>query len=184
VAIEEVRARGREYLALATELLQRARLADPDAGLWEAADLQWWWRTPRRSDAIDQLFWIDSEGPVAGVVLTDWDRAWGCDPMLVPSVSTIPLSAIWERAVEAIHALGLEPVDVLVRDDDAELLALVAGAGFVAEERSGIAWMNAEDRPAVPSLPEGFALVDRAREKRGPHPMRRRSGEEVEARLL
>ena len=36
-----VRASGLEYLALATELLQRARLADAAAGLWEAADLQW-----------------------------------------------------------------------------------------------------------------------------------------------
>ena len=53
--IQEVRASGREYLALATELLQRARLADAEAGLWEAADLQWWWRTPRLSDSIDQL---------------------------------------------------------------------------------------------------------------------------------
>jgi hypothetical protein len=65
-----VRASGFEYVILATQLLQRARLADAEAGVWEAADLQWWWRTPRRSDAVDQLFWIDDDGPVAGV-LTD-----------------------------------------------------------------------------------------------------------------
>jgi hypothetical protein len=50
---------------LATQLLQRARCADPRAGLWEAADVQWWWRTPRRSDDVEKLFWIDDEGPVA-----------------------------------------------------------------------------------------------------------------------
>src|SRR5436853_5009275 len=111
--IQQVRASGREYLALATELLQRARLADAEAGVWEAADLQWWWRTPRRSDAIDQLFWIDDEGPVAGVVLTEWGRAWGCDPIVVPGDSTVPLSTLWARAVEAIDALGLEAVEVL-----------------------------------------------------------------------
>src|SRR5438309_11509653 len=77
MAIHEARASGLEYLSLATELLRRARLADAEAGLWEAADLQWWWRTPRRSDAIDQLFWIDDEGPVAGVILTDWGSGWG-----------------------------------------------------------------------------------------------------------
>lgn len=43
--------------------------------------------------------------------------------------------------------------------------------------------MDAEDRPAVAALPPGFVLVDRARETPGPHPMRRRSGDEVEARL-
>ncbi len=184
MAIHERRASGPDYLALATELLQRARLADAEAGVWEAADLQWWWRTPRRSDAIDQLFWIDDDGPVAGVVLTDWGRAWGCDPIVVPDVSTVPLPTVWARAVAAIDALGLEAVEVLAREDDFELLGLLAGAGFVVEhDRSGITWMDAQDRPDVTALPEGFALVDRARETTAPHPMRRRSGEGVEARL-
>src|SRR5712691_8594548 len=161
MAVHEVRASGLEYLALATELLQRARLTDPEAGLWEAADLQWWWRSPRRSDAIDQVFWIDDEGPVAGVVLTDWGRAWGCDPIVV-SNATAPLAAVWSRALEAIDGLGLEAVEVLARDDDFELLGLLAGAGFVADdEGSGITWMDAADRPDVAALPEGFALVDR-----------------------
>jgi ribosomal protein S18 acetylase RimI-like enzyme len=181
MAANEVRASGLEYLALATELLQRARLTDREAGLWEAADLQWWWRTPRRSDAIDQIFWIDDEGPVAGAVLTDWARAWGCDPIVVPR--TVPLAAVWAPAVEAIDGLALEGVEVLARDDDSELLGLLAGAGFVADERSGIAWMDVANRPEVAPVPEGFALVDRAQGTTRPHPMRRRSGGDVEARL-
>jgi GNAT superfamily N-acetyltransferase len=185
MAIHEVHASGLEYLVLATELLQRARLADAEAGVWEAADLQWWWRTPRPSDAIDQLFWIDDEGPVAGVVLTDWGRAWGCDPIVVPGVSTVPLPDVWARAVEVIDGLGLEAVEVLTRDDDVELRTLLTGAGFVADDyQSGITWMNAQDRPDVVALPEGFVLVDRAQQTTKPHPMRRRSGEEVETRLL
>lgn len=184
MAIWEVRASGLEYLALATELLQRARLADAEVGAWEAADLQWWWRLPRRSDAIEQLFWVDDRGPVAGVLLTDWGRVWSCDPVLVPGVSTVRLRDVWARAVEAIDALGLEEVEVLARDDDAELLGLLASAGFVAaDDPSGFTWMNAEERPQAAPLPEGFAFVDRAREATGPHPMRRRNGEEVEARL-
>ena len=182
--MKEVRASGREYLLLVTELLQRARLADAEAGLWEAADLQWWWRTPRRSDSIDQLFWIDDEGPVASVVLTDWGRAWGCDPMVVPGSSTVPLPTVWARAAEAIDALGLETVEVTARDDDFELLDLLHESGFVRDDhQSGIAWMDAEDRPAVSSLPERFVLVDRAHDPWTPHPMQRRSGDEVEARL-
>ena len=184
MAIQDVRASGLEYLALVTKLLQRARLADAEAGVWEAADLQWWWRTPRRSDAIDQLFWIHDEGPVAGVVLTEWERGWGCDPIVVAGVSTVPLPTVWARAVEAVDALGLEAVEVLARDDDLELLGLLADSGFVADDdRSGIAWMDAEDRADVAALPEGFVLVDRAQETTRPHPMRRRSGEWVEARL-
>ena len=185
MAIHEVRASGLEYLTLATQLLQRARLADAEAGLWEAADLQWWWRTPRRSDSIDHVFWIDDVGPVAAVLLTDWGRAWGCDPIVVPGVSTVTLSTVWARALEAIDAVGGEAVEVLARDDDVELQGLLADAGFMADdERSGITWMNAQDRPDVAARPEGFALVDRGQETTRPHPMRRRSGEGVEARLM
>src|SRR2546421_2910891 len=145
MAIREVPAFGLEYLALVTELLRRARLADAEAGLWEAADLQWWWRTPRRSDTIDQLFWVDDVGPVAGIVLTDWGRAWGCDPIVVPGAG-VSLALVWARAVEAIDALGLEAVEVLARDDDVELLGLLAGTGFVVgDERSGTMWMDAAD---------------------------------------
>lgn len=183
MAIREVPASGLEYLALATKLLQRARLADAEAGMWEAADLQWWWRTPRRSDTVDQIFWVDDEGPVAGVVLTDWGRAWGSDPIVLPGTSAVPLPTVWARAVDAIDALQLEAVEVLVRDDDRELPGLLAGDGFAAgDDRSGITWMNARDRPDVAALPEGFVLVDRS-EASTPHPMRRRNGEAVELRL-
>jgi predicted N-acetyltransferase YhbS len=43
--------------------------------------------------------------------------------------------------------------------------------------------MDAEERPDVTPLPEGFVLVDRALETTRPHPMRHRNGEQVEARL-
>jgi ribosomal protein S18 acetylase RimI-like enzyme len=182
MVVHELRASGLESLSLATELLQRARLADAEAGLWEAADLQWWSRKPRRSDAIDQLFWIDDDGPVAGVVLTDWGRAWGCDPIVVPG-ATIPLADVWTRAVESIDGLGLEAVEVLARDDHIELLGLLDDTGFMpADQRSGITWLDAQDRPDVAALTEGFVLADRTQAS-SPHPMRGRNGEDVEARL-
>jgi predicted N-acetyltransferase YhbS len=184
MAIRELRASGLDYLTLATALLQRTRLADGNAGTWEAADLQWWWRTPRRSDEIDQLFWIDDEGPVAGVVLTDWGRAWGCDPIIVAGVAGVSLPTVWTRAVEAIEALSLEAVEVLVRDDDVELQGLVGSAGFVPDSSlSGTTWMTAEDRPGPIDVPKEFVLTDRAGEPTKPHPMQVRNGESVEARL-
>jgi GNAT superfamily N-acetyltransferase len=183
MAVREVRASGLEYLALATKLLQRARLLDAEAGVWEAGDLQWWWRTPRRSDAIDQLFWIDDDGPVAAVVLADWDRVCECVPILVSGSSTVSLATVWASAVEAIDVLKLDTVEVLARDDDQELLRLLSAAGFVADRRSWFTWMAAQDRPERAALPEGFVLVDRARETSKPHPMRRRNGEAVEERL-
>jgi GNAT superfamily N-acetyltransferase len=183
-AIREVRASGLDYLSLATALLQRGRLADDEAGQWEAADLQWWWRMPRPSDEVDQLFWVDEEGPVAAAVLTDWGRAWGCDPIVVAGASAVPLAAVWARALEAIDILGLEAVEVLARDDDVELRELLVESGFAPQDGlSGTTWMKAEERPALGPLPEGFALVDRMQDAATPHPMRGRNGEAVEARL-
>ena len=138
----------------------------------EAADLQWWWRTPRESDTIDQVCWIDDEGPVAGVVLTEWGRAWGCDLIVVPGVTAVPVSTAWGRAVAEIEARDLDTVEVLVADNDAELIGVLAGTGLVADERSGITWMDAANRAAAAPLPEGFVLVDRAVETSSPHPMR------------
>jgi ribosomal protein S18 acetylase RimI-like enzyme len=103
--------------------------------------------------------------------------------MCVPGVTTVPLSTLWRRAVEAIDALGIETVEMLVDDDDAELADLLVGAGCVAGERDGTTWMDADERPEVTPLPEGFVLVDRAHETTGPHPMRHRNGEQVESRL-
>ena len=184
MTIREAQASGLEYLALATRLLQRVRLTDSEAGMWEAADLQWWWRTRRRSDEIGQRFWFDDKGPIAAVVLTDWGRTWGCDPIIVPGISSVSLATIWASAVDAIAALRLETVEVLARDDDVELLGLLAGTGFEGvDDNSGITWMDARDRPSVAVVPDGFALVDRSRRPTTPHPMRRRSDDEVEDRL-
>jgi ribosomal protein S18 acetylase RimI-like enzyme len=183
MAAKEVEASGLEYLALVTALLQRARLADPEAGEWEAADLQWWWRTPRASDELPQRFWLEDEGPVAAVVLTDWERTWECVPIVVPGLSSVPLEVVWEHAVGAIDSLRLEAVELVARDDDVELLNLLARSGFARDQqRYGLTWMNAGDRPAAAAVPDGYTLVDRDRAD-GPHPMRRRNGEGVEARL-
>jgi ribosomal protein S18 acetylase RimI-like enzyme len=183
MAASEVEVSGLEYLALATKLLQRARLADAEAGEWEAADLQWWWRTPRSSDALGQHFWVDDEGPVASVVLTDWGRTWECVPIVLPNPPSVPLAVVWEHAVDAIDSLALGAVEVLARDDDIELLNLLARAGFTPiENQHGLTWMNARDRPGVAAVPDGCVLSDRE-QATGPHPMRRRSGKGVEARL-
>jgi GNAT superfamily N-acetyltransferase len=182
MAVDEVQVAGLDYLSLAADLLRRARLADPDAGLWESADLQWWWRTPRRSDEIDQHFWVDDEGPVAAVVLTEWARGWSCDPIVVPG-SSVPLAAVWARALETIDGLGLDRIDVLAGDEDCEFLALLRDAGFVVGSgKFGISWLDARERPAVAPLPEGFSLVDRAHSTTA-HPLQRRNGDGVEARL-
>ena len=181
--VVERRASGLESLSLATRLLQRARLADPEAGIWEAGDIQWWWRSPRRSDAVDQIYWVDADEPVAGVLLTDWGRSWGCDVVLVPGIAEVAFDTAWARALEAVAALPRTTVEVLARDDDHELLQRMTRAGFAPSgSHAGITWMRADDRPGVAPLPQGLSLVDRS-VPRGIHPVSRRSGELAERRL-
>jgi hypothetical protein len=54
-----------------TTVLQRARLAHPLDGIWDAADVQWWWRRPRPTDELVLPVWFDEVGPVAAAGLTD-----------------------------------------------------------------------------------------------------------------
>jgi ribosomal protein S18 acetylase RimI-like enzyme len=184
VVVREMRVSGLECVSLATELLHRARLADAWAGLWEAADLQWWWRRPRRSDEVGQLFWVDDDdGPVAAAILTEWGQVWGFDPITIGSVPEVTVASVLARGLDLVNALGLADVETLVRDDDVELRRLLTGYGFdPAGDSSGMCWMDADNRPEVAAVAEGFTLVDR-RQSQSPHPMGRRNGSTVEARL-
>ncbi|HEX5240904.1 MAG TPA: GNAT family N-acetyltransferase [Candidatus Limnocylindrales bacterium] len=185
--IRRVEASGLEALALVTELAHRARLADPTAGLWEAADFQWWWRMPRPSDEVAQTFWLDADGPVAGVLLTTWREAWGLDPMVVPgsgAPSAPPLAEIVGVGVERADGLGIERIETQVRDDDEAMAEVLASRGFAAsDDHGGVTWMDASRRLPAPPVPPGFELADRSEAGDTPHPMERRNGAEVGPRL-
>lgn len=180
----EIKAHGAQALELATQLLQRARLADPDGGIWEAADVQWWWRRPRASDAVDQPFWLDDQGPVAGVLMTSWrDDRWQCDPVVVPSVADIDPARVWAHARDliALHARGV--IEVNLRDDDPTFTDMAANLGLTAGDQGTITWMDPKDRPVPRTPAEGFTIVDRALRADAPHPMRIRSGPAIAERL-
>lgn len=182
--MREVRAAGLGALRLATQLLQRARRADPQAGLWEAADVQWWWRTPRRSDDVEKLFWIDDEGPVAGVLLTSWtEDDWQCDPVVVHGTSGVKPDVVWRRALEHVAEHSGGEFGVPVSDDDQVFRRLARRDRLIAGDQDSTAWMDAADQRAVNTLPEGFVLVDRVQRRDAPHPLRHRSGNGVAQRL-
>ena len=170
----ERRAGGIAYLELVTELLQRQRLADPVGGLWEAADLQWWFtRDPHPTDD-DAVFWLDGDGPVGAVVFTRWGPTrYGCDVLGSP-----PPAAAWEFVRRRCADLPDASVEMEATDE-----AEAARAGFVeiAEEYE-TTWLDAADRPAPRPFPDGYALVPRP-DQDGPHPMITRNGADVEPRL-
>jgi GNAT superfamily N-acetyltransferase len=173
--------RGLERMQATTVVLQRARLADPLSGMWEAADLQWWWRLPRTTDELALPVWFDDDGPVAAAGLTEFPDAWQADVFAVPSI--VNVSDVWAETLDATAGHEGHPLRVLVREDDAPLAELALASGFtMTDELSGTTWMEARHRPPVARVDE-FAIVDRAGATDRPHPMITRNGELVEPRL-
>lgn len=171
---------GLDRLNATTTVLQRTRLADPLRGIWEAADVQWWWRKPRVTDDLELPVWFDADGPVAAACLTAWDGRWQADLFAVPDL--VDVEEVWAATLAGAdeHNVALE---VLVRDADMWFADLAQLTGFTrTDEVSGTTLMNADDRPPVANT-DGFTVVDRVTRADGPHPMIARNGEVVEQRL-
>lgn len=184
MTIREITANGIEALNLTTRLLQRSRLADPLVGIWEAADSQWAWRTPHESDDIPKIFWIDDHGPVAGIWLTSSaGGSWQIDPILVPHATGITPETVWNRAMNIIADNPDWNVDVPVADDNPVFQKLAIEAGLVATDQDSTGWMNADSKPALPQMADGFRLTDRSQRESTAHPLVDRAGEQVAARL-
>lgn len=165
---------GIAYLDLVTELLQRHRLADPVGGLWEAADLQWWFTRDPHPNDDDALFWVDGDRPLGAVVFTRWGPTrYGCDVLGSP-----PAAAAWEFVRRRCADLPEASVEMAATGE-----AEAARAGFVeVAEEYETTWLDAADRPAARPFPDGYAPVARP-DQDGPHPMIKRNGSEVEPRL-
>ncbi len=172
---------GIERLDATTTVLQRARRADALGGMWESSDVQWWWRKSRTTDDLALPVWFDTEGPVAAVGLTAWDRAWQVDVHAVPGV--VEAAEVWAAGMDAVAEHPARALETLVHEEDSELTGLAVGSGFtMTDHRSGTSWMDGDDHPPLAPV-EGFAIVDRAASPNRPHPMARRNGEHIESRL-
>src|ERR1700722_9564805 len=119
---------GLERLHATSAVLQRARLADPLGGMWEAADVQWWWRRPRATDELALPVWFDEAGPVAAAGLTAWGDTWQVDVFGIPS--SIDQEEVWTAAVEAAARHRSAAVRTLVRENDVHLMELALQSGF------------------------------------------------------
>ena len=91
---------GPHYLEAVTALLQRVRSAHPTAGLYEAADLQWWWRTPRSTDnLLSSSGSITSVAREAAVIATDWGDRIALDPIVMPDATPDWVAHVIERGL-------------------------------------------------------------------------------------
>lgn len=169
------------YLTDVSALLQRARREHPTKGLWEAADRQWWWRTPRSTDDQPTLFWYDEHGPVAAAVTTEWTSTTWLDLITLPSANASLIREVFERAQGL--TTDLASFEMLVDDEDEALIGLLRDAGFRQESGDVTAWMDAATVPEVSTLAGGYSLHSRAGNASTGHHFAQRSGPEVEYRL-
>lgn len=170
--MEGWRPTGLEYLAAVTDLLQRQRVTEPESGLFEAADLQWWWRVDQHPDPRNQLFRDDT-----AFVLTNWKKAVGCDLLGERREELFPL------ALERLGEID-SPVQMEVRDDDTDFAPIALEGGFVRSNEGFVTTsVPAGGVPAVGNLPEGFRLLSRAETADLPHHMIGRNGADVAVRL-
>lgn len=173
--------RGLERLNATTTVLQRARLAHPIGGMWEAADVQWWWGRPRPTDDLALPVWFDEIGPVAAAGLTTSGDLWQADVFAAPS--TVNHEDVLASTLEAIAGDPSRELQMLLHEDDTKLVDLARQCGFaMTDDLSGTAWMDADQRPSVTRV-NGFAIVDRTARTQRPHPMIARNGRMVEQRL-
>lgn len=182
---EENRA-GVQYLETVTSLLQRVRSAHPIVGLYEAADLQWWWRSPRSTDDVPQLFWFDDQGrPEAAVIATDWGDGVALDPIFMPGSSPDWVAHVIDRGLVHAEECGLGPVAIRVDAADDVLREVMIGHGFeIGKESADVeSWLAAEARPEISPLHDDYRLTSRVDTMQGPHHMTNRGGPEVEMRL-
>lgn len=170
--------RGSEYLRLATTLLQRMRLALPFGGIWEAADVQWWSRRQRATDADGQVFWLAAGEPVAAVIRTEFGPSVQCDVLVGRGGDR---GVVWAEALRQADATTEFPI----RDDDLAALAAVTGAGYQPYGSPGVvaSWLSAAERPPVPPLAGGFRLRSRAEMPDRAHPLAIRNDPGVAERL-
>jgi predicted N-acetyltransferase YhbS len=175
-------ASGPSSLALATRLLQRARLAAPTGGIWEAADVQWWSRLAPVTAGHDHAIWLDDDDePTAAVLRTDFDRLRQIDVIVLPGEQELQRD-VWDYAVSLPEA----PTSTFpVRRDDTTGIAALTAAGYRPADGEMIvqSWLAAGQRPPRGPLPAGYVLVSRADSQDTPHPLAARNGAEVAERL-
>lgn len=183
---------GVDHLNSATRLLQRVRGAHATFGLYEAAELQWWWTIRRSTDSIGQLFWFDELGhPEAAVVVTDFgdgsSAVYG-EPIIVvivmPGSSPEWIAHVVERGLAHVRSCGIDEVALEVDQTDEVMRSVLVHHGF-SRSGDGVVqcWLDASARPKVSPLPAGYRLLDRGETSHLPHHMAHPGRPDVDQRL-
>lgn len=192
-ALREEHRVGLDYLGAETALLQRVRNAHPTKGLYQAAELQWWWSIPRPTDERPQLFWFDEFGrPEAAVTVTDFSDGTSLvyeEPTLVitvmPDATPDWVAHVIERGLAHVADSGIEAVELEVGRADDVIRDILYGRGFSIKGDGTVeCWLDADARPEISSLHDDYRLFRRSETMQRPHHMADPRRPDIEQRLL
>ena len=188
---EELRV-GIDSMETMTALLQRVSNAHPTDGLYQAAELQWWWHVPRPTDDLPQLFWFDDAGrPAAAMFATDFgvpSSALYDDTTIVPTVmpdaSPEWVAYVVERGLAHLSERGIGAIELEVDRTDDVMREVFTDRGFTLKGDGVVeAWLDADARPEISPLDEAYRLRTRTETMDQPHHFTRRNGRHEEERL-
>jgi GNAT superfamily N-acetyltransferase len=175
---------GSDALSALTALLHRARRAHPTWGVWEAADLHWWWRFDQRDDPRDCTVWLDTDSePALAVTAVHFHDGMLADIIRLPS-APIPDEVI-DVGRDLVARHRDRHIDWSCPTDDAALIdAYLAIGAEPIDERMVETWIDAGDLPPVPDCPASYELRTRAdTDPASEHHMVPRTRPDVERRL-
>jgi RimJ/RimL family protein N-acetyltransferase len=164
---------GLECLEAVTGLLQRVRRAHPTAGLWEAADRQWSWHTPRPTDDLPQLVWFDGDGePAAATITTASEHGVAFDPMFMPGATPDQVAHVVSHGLAHARDIGIEQVHLEADPADDVLRDVLFSHGFAVTGHGMVeAWLSASEPLEISSIQNEYRLSTRADSTPGPHHM-------------
>ena len=158
-------------------------------GLWEPGDAQWWWSTCPASDwppvavALDQ-----ADTPVIVSLLVRGKQAWSCELAWLRSAdrgSRKVVALMASAAVEQARAAE-RPLHFLVHERDEWLSRCLEGLGLSYDNGATVVQYATalHAAPAPPTLPYGYTVADDTmRDAGSAHPLARRNGAQIAARL-
>lgn len=191
--LREERFRGIDAVNMVTRLLQRVRNTHPTDGMYQAAEVEFWWANERSTDTLDQLFWFDDDGqPRAAAIITDFSGARSLlytEPTLaihvMPNESPEHLDHFVDRALAHAVAAGIDAVEIEVERNDVAMLDIMTRRGFTKQGPAVVeCWLDADRRPEVSELHEAYRLLPRSeRMADQPHHLANPDRPNVETRL-
>lgn len=151
---------GRGYLERVTTFLSACRSRAPLAGMWDVADLHWWWRDDAYREPSKQLFWEEDDQTLGMLLLSDSFATF--DYEVMPGYETSAgASALFAEGLVWLGRLeqsAAEP-SFFVRDDHLAFQTLAHDAGFHA---SGATYVQTvQDLHGArweAQVPEGFVV--------------------------